>query len=63
MSTQQMHITGKQVLPLTEQHCLPATFVTKLLPMQCFSMHVLMNKCFLLKSKKKLVQIRLIVFE
>jgi len=30
---------------------------------QCFSMQVVMNKCFLLSSEKKLVQIRLVVFE
>jgi len=31
--------------------------------MHCFSMQVIMNKCFLLNPKKSLAQIRLIVFE
>jgi len=30
---------------------------------QCFSMQVVMNKCFLLNPEKNLVQIRLVVFE
>jgi len=30
---------------------------------QCFSMQVVMNKCFLLNPGKKLAQIRLVVFE
>jgi len=29
----------------------------------CFSMQIVMNKCFLLNSEKKLAQIRLVVFE
>jgi len=29
----------------------------------CFSMQVVMNKCFLLNFEKKLAQIRLVVFE
>jgi len=29
----------------------------------CFSMQVIMNKCFLLSPEKKLEQIRLVVFE
>jgi len=31
--------------------------------MHCFSMQVVMNKCYLLNSEKNLVQIRLVVFE
>jgi len=30
---------------------------------QCFSVHVVMNKCFLLNLKKKLAQIHLVIFE
>jgi len=30
---------------------------------QCFSMQVVMNKCFLQNPEKSLVQIRLVVFE
>jgi len=30
---------------------------------QCFSMQVVMNKCFLLNPEKKLAQICLVVFE
>jgi len=30
---------------------------------QCFSMHVVMNKCFLLNPEKNLTKIRLVVFE
>jgi len=30
---------------------------------QCFSMQIIMNKCFLLNSEKKLAQNRLVVFE
>jgi len=32
-------------------------------PEQCFSMQVLMNKCFLLNTEKNLAQICLVVFE
>jgi len=31
--------------------------------MHCFSMQVVMNKCFLLNPEKNLAQIRLVVFE
>jgi len=30
---------------------------------QCFSVHVVMNKCFLLNPEKDLAKIRLVVFE
>jgi len=30
-------------------------------PVQCFSMQVVMNKCFLLNPEKNLVQIRLVL--
>jgi len=48
------------IITCVEKQCAPSPFKGRV---HCFSMQVVMNKCFLLNPIKNLAQIRLIVFE
>jgi len=60
-----MHQTITIILKYIDRHVLDGKIFLLNIKgrVHCFSMQVVMNKCFLLKSGKKLAQIRLVVFK